>query len=79
MFKHDGLVMLSLVKHVMVEYMTLLMKITINDLSNEKAKPNFELEIVMCKACWGLLHIISLLAICSQFYQIQLIEECIRL
>jgi hypothetical protein len=45
MLKHDGLVLLSLVKHVMAEYMTLLMKITINNLSNEKAKKTLSLKL----------------------------------
>jgi hypothetical protein len=59
--------MLSLVKHVMAEYMTLVMKIAINNLSNKKAKTKFDLKIMMCKECWGLLHVISLVAVCSQF------------
>jgi hypothetical protein len=71
--------MLSPVKHVMVEYLTLLMKITINNLNNEKAKTKFDLKIMMCKACSGLLHIISLVAVCSQFRQVQPIEGCFHL
>ncbi len=71
--------MLSLVKHVVVEYLTLLMKITINNLNDEKAKTKFDLKIMMCKACWGLLHIISLVAVCSQFRQVQPIEGCFHL
>jgi hypothetical protein len=67
---------LSLVKHVMAENMTLLMKITINNLNNEKAKTKFDLKIMMCKACWGLLHIFSLVGVCSQFRQVQPIEGC---
>jgi hypothetical protein len=35
--------MLSPIKHVMVEYMTLLMKMAIDSPSNEKAKANFDL------------------------------------
>ncbi len=35
--------MLSLAKHVMVEYKTLLMKMAIDNPSNEKAKANFDL------------------------------------
>jgi hypothetical protein len=39
--------MLSPIKHVMVEYMTLLMEMAIDNPSNEKAKVNFDLLCVM--------------------------------
>ncbi len=52
--------MLSPIKHVMVEYMTLLMKMAIDSPSNGKAKTNFDLLCAM-QVMLGLVAILLLL------------------
>jgi len=46
--------MLSLAQCVMVEYKILLMKMALDDPTNEKTKANFDL-FMMCNFYWGLL------------------------
>ncbi len=69
--------MLSLAKHVMAEYRTLLMKMAIDIPSNEK-----KIKIwppMWCASQVRTCYHISLAAVCSQFHQVQLVEGCLCL
>jgi hypothetical protein len=54
--------MLSLAQHVMVEYRTLLMKMALDDPTNDKAKANFEL-LCDVQILLGLVAILPLLQV----------------
>ncbi len=67
--------MFSPTKHVMAEYRTLLIKMAIDNLSNEKAKTNFDL-LCDVQVMLGFVAILILLHFYSQSHQIQAMEGC---